>query len=273
MDLSLEISAAENLFREKLEVYLYDIFRGITIDSHGPDHHRRVWKYARDLMGYPEVRLSITDSTFPLKLIIGSYLHDSGMAIDPGSSHGELSRGFCEKFILENGLRPADFTDMLEAVENHDKKEYNSPESKTILFDILTVADDLDALGYTGIYRYIEIYLMREKPFTELGNLITANVTGRFKNLERTFGHLPSFTARVRPRLDIITGFFEKYNIRSKSYRFGSGDPEGYCGVAEIIGSMVSSGENIEDVIYSSVESHDRVISWFFGELNRELTI
>jgi len=272
MNLSLEITAAENLFREKLEVYLNDIFMGITIDSHGLEHHRRVWKYARELMEYPEVTKTITDSSFPLKLLISSYLHDSGMATDPGPAHGELSRNFCEKFLLANGLDKDSFTDMLEAVENHDKKDYATSVGRTLLFDILTVSDDIDALGYTGIYRYIEIYLMRDKPYIELGNLITANVTGRFKNLEKTFGYLPSFIARVRPRLDIITGFFEKYNIRSKSYRFGSGDPEGYCGVAEIIGSGVKNNESIEDLIYSSVESNDRVISWFFGELNRELS-
>jgi HD superfamily phosphodiesterase len=272
MNLSQEISAAENLFRDRLEVYLNDIFKGVTIDSHGLDHHRRVWRYARELMEYPEVTRTITDSSFSLKLLIASYLHDSGMAIDPGPLHGELSRSFCEKFLIRNGLSMSSFTDMLDAVENHDKKDYKSITGRTLLFDILTVADDLDALGYTGIYRYIEIYLMREKPYSELGNLITANVTGRFKNLERTFGHLPSLIARVRPRLDIITGFFEKYNIRSKSYRFGSGDPEGYCGVAEIIGSVVKNNESIEDVMYSAVESNDRVISWFFGELNKELT-
>ncbi len=272
MNLSLEISAAENLICEKLEVYLSDIFRGITIDSHGTEHHRRVWKYAKDMMEYREVSGAVSDSSFPLKLLIASYLHDSGMAINTGPDHGKLSRTFCEKFLIENRLDPSLFTDMLEAVENHDKKDYSSTEVRTLLFDILTVSDDLDALGYTGIYRYIEIYIMRENPYSELGSLISANVTGRFKNLEKKFGHLPSFIARVRPRLDIITGFFEKYNIRSKTYKFGSGDPEGYCGVAEIIGSGVNSNKSIENLIYSSVESNDRVISWFFGELNRELS-
>lgn len=272
MDLPKEISVAENHFREKLEVYLNDIFRDIRLESHGIDHHRRVWMNARDLLLYREVTSGISDSTFPVKILIGSFLHDSGMAIDPGPKHGVLSKKFCEEFIILNGLLPSEFTDLLEAVENHDNKEYTSTGNRSMLFNILTVADDLDALGFTGIYRYIEIYLMRGNKFPELGNLILTNVNGRFTNFEKTFGHVHSLTARLRPKLEVITGFFEKYNIRAKGYTFGSGNPEGYCGVAEIIDSMIRSGSSLEDVIDSSVVSPDRVISWFFGELRKELS-
>jgi HD domain len=272
MDLSKELTVAENHFREKLEVYFNGIFRDIRLESHGLDHHRRVWMNARDLLMYREISSVINDHSFPLKVLIGSFLHDSGMAVDRGPKHGEHSRKFCEEFIILNGLQTTEFTDLLEAVENHDKKNYTSAESKSMLLNILTVADDLDALGFTGIYRYIEIYLMRGKKFAELGHLIIANVNGRFTNLEETFGHIHSLTARFRPGLEVITGFFEKYNIRAKGYSFGAGNPEGYCGVAEIIGSMIKNEMSLEDIIDSSVENPDRVISWFFGELKKEIS-
>lgn len=273
MDLSKDIMAAESLFREKLEVYFIDLFKGINLDSHGLEHHRRVWKYARELMTYPEISSGINDRSFPIKLIIGSYLHDSGMAIDPGPEHGINSRRFCEKFLDDHGLKMDDFGDLLDAVENHDNKDYPISLNQSLLFKILTVADDLDALGYIGIYRYIEIYLMRGEPLHDLGNLIIKNVSGRFANLKRTFGHARSLISRFCPRLEIITGFYEKYNIRARGYKFGSGNPEGYCGIAEIFQSMLRNGENLEDVISSSIESSDRVISWYFGELSRELSI
>ena len=273
MDLSKDIIAAESIFREKLEVYFIDLFKDIKIDSHGLEHHRRVWKYARELMQYPEISAGIADNSFPVKLFIGSYLHDSGMAVDPGPEHGINSRRFCEIFLDDNGLKIDDFGDLLDAVENHDNKDYPTSLSKSLLFNILTVADDLDALGYIGIYRYTEIYLMRGEPLNELGNLIIKNVSGRFANLKRTFGHARSLISRFCPRLEIITGFYEKYNIRARGYNFGSGNPEGYCGIAEIIQSMIINAENMEDVISSSIESSDRVISWYFGELNRELSI
>jgi hypothetical protein len=273
MDLSKDIIAAETLLREKLELYFIDLFKGISLDSHGLEHHRRVWKYARELMLNPEIVSGISDSSFPVKLIIGSYLHDSGMAVDPGPKHGMNSRQFCEIFLDDNRLKKNDFSDLLEAVENHDSKDYSSSQKKSLLFNILTVADDLDALGYIGIYRYTEIYLMRGEPLKELGNLIIKNVSGRFANLKRTFGHARSLISRFCPRLEIITGFYEKYNIRARGYNFGSGNPEGYCGIVEIIQSMLINGENLEDVINSSIESSDRVISWYFGELSRELSI
>ena len=40
---------------------------------------------------------------------------------------------------------------------------------------MLSVADDLDAFGFTGIYRYSEIYLMRGINPNQLGHLIIEN--------------------------------------------------------------------------------------------------
>jgi HD superfamily phosphodiesterase len=272
MDLSKDIAVAENLYREKLEVFINQIFAGKRLDSHGPEHHRRVWQYARELMGYSEIQNGINDKSFPVRVIIAAYLHDSGMSVDPGPRHGDDSRSFCEEFIAANGLDKADFTDLLEAVANHDNKDYSQPAKGSMLFNIISVADDLDALGYIGIYRYLEIYMMRGYALPELGSLIIANVNGRFRNFEAVFGNVPRLIARFRPRRETITGFFEKYNIRAKGYRFGSSDPEGYCGIAEIIESMIRSREPLADVIDSSVVSHDRVISWYFGELKKELS-
>lgn len=267
-----EISAAEYLFRDKLELFLNGIFSNTTIDSHGPAHHRRVWVHAKDLLLYREIGSSVKESSFPVKLLIGSYLHDSGMVKETGPRHGIESRIFCEQFLAGNGLNPKDYADLLDAVENHDNKDYLSTGDRTLLYDILTVADDLDALGYTGIYRYLEIYLIRGISINEAGTQILTNIRGRFANLERTFSHVPSLASRFRPRLEIITGFFEKCNMQSKVYRFGAGNPSGYCGVAEIIDSMIRNNSGLNEVIEASIESPDRVISWYFGELKRELS-
>ena len=272
MDISKEISAAEGNFRDKLELYLSSIFRDSSIDSHGPEHHRRVWLLAKDLLSYPVISSAVSDGSFAEKLLIGAYLHDSGMVRERGPMHGSFSRAFCEDFLRENGIPVNGCTDLLEAVENHDRKDYSSATSTSLLYSILTAADDLDALGYNGIYRYTEIYLMREIPFSELGTSVIKNINGRFANLEKTFVHVPQIAARYRPALETVTDFFGKYNIQLASYRFGSGYIYGYCGVVETISNMTGTGKGLEETIEESLLDPDRVISWYFGELKRELS-
>ena len=273
MDLSKDISAAELQFREKLEYYLISIFKDTIIDSHGLAHHRRVWNHAKDLLLYPEIGNRIKDGSFPLKLLIGSYLHDSGMVRERGPRHGSFSRDCTLDFLAASNISAADNEDLLAAVENHDNKEYSLKQERSLLHEILSIADDLDALGYIGIYRYIEIYLMRDVKYHDLGNEIIRNVTGRFDNFRRTFAGIPKLIARYNPGFETIRGFFEKYNMQMTGYKFGSAFPAGYCAVAEIISNMIKNNLKLEDVIEDSLEDPDRVISWYFGELKREMNV
>ncbi|HVN57537.1 MAG TPA: HD domain-containing protein [Bacteroidales bacterium] len=271
MDISKEIVTAEKLFRDKLDIFLRTIFSGTRLNSHGPEHHRRVWQYTKDILGYPDVSSRVGNSDTAVKLLIGAYLHDSGMVKERGPRHGALSREYCRKFLDDNSLSGPGFSDLLDAVEHHDDKEYLSHPADSILLDILTAADDLDALGYTGIYRYTEIYLVRGTAYKDLGSAILKNVRGRFGNLEKKFAYVPSLPARFRPAFDTITGFFDKYNIQLTAYRFGTGDPTGYCGVTEVIRSMIEEERDFDGTMDEAIESTDRVISWYFGELKREM--
>ena len=83
------------------------------------------------------------------------------MSVDPGVKHGKHSRDLCQRFLMENNLPENDFTDVLEAIENHDNKDYSGNTIQNDLLTILSISDDLDAFGITGIYRYSEIYLTR----------------------------------------------------------------------------------------------------------------
>lgn len=273
MDLSSDISIAETLYRDKLELYLGEIFRDVKIDSHGPEHHSRVWRNAKELLSYQQLAARFTGRTDALKILIGVYLHDSGMAIDPGPRHGLHSRSFCEKFLEQNKLERQEFSDLLDAIENHDKKDYKASATGNALLDIINIADDLDAFGYIGIYRYLEIYLIRGTDYRDVGKMIITNVNSRFSNLVSIIDGIPSLVKQISPRVDVIISFFEKYNIRAAGYPFNTGRIEGYCGVAEIIGEMIKTGESLDDVTEKAVESTDRVISLYFGELSKELTL
>jgi HD superfamily phosphodiesterase len=270
--MSDEIILAESLYRQKLEEYFSNVFRNSNLQSHGLDHHRRVWSYCRELLTYPEASGKIKGKNIPQKLLIAAYLHDSGMAIDPGPRHGHISRMFCEQFLKENSLDAGEFTDLLEAVENHDIKEYSGESNENDLLITLSVADDLDALGYTGIYRYLEIYIKRGIPYHDLGTHINTNVSGRFRNLVRKFGDAESLIEREGKRYEIISEFCTNYNNQLKDYIFGIDSISKYCGIAELIGEIPDNKADI-NILISRVYSgkYDIIIKNFFDALRKEL--
>jgi HD superfamily phosphodiesterase len=159
MNIPAQIEEAERLYKSTLEEFLLRTISGVNLESHGIDHHRRVWAFAREIISIPGFINPAEENGFVKKLLIAAYLHDSGMVIDTGPRHGIHSRSFCEKYLTGNGERTENFIDLLDAIELHDNKDYRSKAAGSYLEVILNVADDLDALGYIGIYRYLEIYL------------------------------------------------------------------------------------------------------------------
>lgn len=274
MDLSREILSAETRFLTKLERYFHSVFPEGKLESHGLDHHQRVWAHAKELMLYRGKDQFPVKEPFAARMIIAAYMHDIGMSIDPGQRHGLHSRNLCEKFLEENGLTSSVYNDLLEAVERHDDKEYLTSQAGNPLLQILSVADDLDAIGYIGIYRYLEIYLMRGVEFEVIGDLIIKNVSRRFNNLETTYGDQPGFMARHQPRFEAIKEFFTSYSLQAGGYQFGSGNPSGWCGVAELIAGSVAKGITLQDLFNEvTVSNYDIIIKQYFTNLRNELTI
>jgi hypothetical protein len=272
MDLSQEIISAETRFQQKLEEFFLFVFPSVIIESHDLSHHRRVWSYARDLLhnGVTE-KNSLTDRLAD-KMIIAAYMHDTGMSVDPGPRHGIHSRRFCGEFLRKNDLDPGKFTDLLDAVEKHDDKEYRSSHENDPLLRLLAVADDLDALGHTGIYRYLEIYLMRGIGFRETGVMIGENVRTRFRNIEKIYGNNHDLMRKHKPRFEIIAEFFNRYNEQALNYAFGKGSPHGWCGVAELIARSVEKGISLLDLINDvTIKTNDIIIKQYFSNLRREL--
>jgi len=188
MTLTGSIESAEHQYKKILEEFFISEYGDRNISSHGLGHHRRVWGYAKKLISILNESGYIDDNCIPFKLIIACYLHDIGMSIDPGVNHGFHSKVLCNRFLVKNNLPENDYRDVLQAVHNHDNKEYKDSLTSFDLLTILSVADDLDAFGFTGIYRYSEIYLIRGISHRDIGKLILANATGRFENFKRHFG-------------------------------------------------------------------------------------
>ena len=199
-------------------------------------------------------------------------MHDIGMSVDSGTGHGIHSRKLCLQFLEKYNLPENDFSEVLEAIEYHDNKDYNNYIYSGDLLTILSVSDDLDAFGYTGIFRYAEIYLTRGINPERIGHLIRENSKKRFDNFVKIFGYDSEIVQKHIKRYHILDDFFERYNEQLPSCQFGTNHPSGYCGVIEIIMFLMKNDLQLKDLFKEPEKySVDPVIVWFFGELQKEL--
>jgi len=93
-------------------------------------------------------------------------------------------------------------------VEKHDDKEYQALSDPSSLAAVISVADDMDAFGQTGIERYKEIYAMRGIPENEMPRKIISNVMSRFRHLETTYHMFPDIVGEQRINARIVTDYF-----------------------------------------------------------------
>ncbi len=272
MDLIVTTESAERRFKQILEDFFISIFDKETLASHGLDHHRRVWSYARELLFLLAEHKHITDTFLPSKLIIACYLHDIGMTIDTGIVHGHHSKDLCIRFLNENNLNQSDYSEVLFAIEKHDDKEYLTNTTDNHLLTILSVADDLDAFGILGIYRYCEIYLARGLDPHRIGYLILKNANVRFENFANIFSFSENLVQKHRKRFLILKTFFSEYNKQALTYKFETDNPLGYCGVIDILYASLKNKIMIYDILYSHfTNSDDPIIKRFFNELKSEI--
>ena len=270
MLISEKIIASETKYKALLEEFFKNIFDESFLPSHGIDHHRRVWNYAKEILQHLNYHNFELDQSLIDNLLIACLLHDSGISVDPGLNHGLEGRIICENFLSINRLPIFEFSEAVLAIEHHDNKEYETINKPENLLTILSVADDLDAFGFTGIYRYLEILIARNKPLPVLGRFIADNCEKRFNHFMRTYGFIPNLRDKYSRRFEIISSFFQAYNQQAVSYIFDSQNIAGYCGVAEII------AQNLKDRkpgFNSLLLNHpDPMIQWFFTELQNEMT-
>jgi hypothetical protein len=272
MNLTGTIESTEKQFKQILEDFFISVYNENSLSSHGIDHHRRVWNYSKELLKLFPLKNSAQISRLPAELIITSYLHDIGMSVDPGIRHGKHSKNLCIQFLNKNNLPQNDYRDVLEAIENHDNKDYTRNTSMNELFVILSVADDLDAFGFTGIFRYSEIYLTRGIEPEKIGNMIVENAKKRFDNFVYIFGANSEIVQKHMKRYNILDKFFSKYNEQIPSYHFGTKNPSGYCGVIEIFQFLLSTNQSLKTCLMKPEKySQEPLILKFFDDLEKEM--
>jgi HD superfamily phosphodiesterase len=261
--------SAEQKFRQLLEEFFISRYDEKSLPSHGLYHHRRVWGYAKELLNTGLFNQG--GSKLPEKLLIASYLHDIGMSVEKGLLHGRHSRELCIDFLSCNGLNTDNYHDVLEAIENHDKKDYSEDEKSSELLRMLSLADDMDAFGFTGIYRYAEIYVTRGIKPEIIGYIIKENASKRFKNFEKAVRLNQKFLQKQEDRYQLLDIFFSKYNNQAPSYKFGSADLYGHCGIIELIIRSLNDNFELKNFNASCHYPEDQVIIWFFEGLKKEM--
>ena len=272
MNLIHSVESAEIKLKQILEDFFITIYDERSLSSHGIDHHRRVWNYAKELLHFQSDNNSEQSFQLISKLIIACYLHDIGMSVDSGIRHGKHSSNLCKDFLSKNNLPVKDFEDLLETIENHDIKEYTGDSEINELLTILSVADDLDAFGFLGIYRYSEIYLLRGIRPEIIGEMVIENAAKRFEHFEKNFGLNIQLFHKHRDRYDILIRFFNEYNKQTPSYRFDCQKPRGFCGIVELLIQMIKNKKVLNE-IFAEQEKYqeDQIIQWFFNGLKKEI--
>lgn len=210
------IDKAEKIWLDLLENNALQVFSSIWLPSHDHTHHLRVWNLSKKIIR--EMERSQVQIDYPLVegIMIAAWFHDLGMASHPGERHGAIGRTLCEVYLRDLSVpAPARYDEILEAIETHDIKEarthqgIRSGETPGIL-PVLAVADDLEALGVIGIYRYTEIYLMRGTAMDQLGDKVLHNVHHRMENLASCQVCGPVLRESEREK-QVLTTFFKTY--------------------------------------------------------------
>lgn len=260
------VNIIEKSNKEQIENFFLSVYPLSHLVSHGLGHHRRVWEYAKELLTISAIPEDCIDKKFILNTIIACYFHDIGMAEEPGTSHGVPGKKLCAEFLTANNMNIAVFKDALEAIGHHDDKEYLTHPVDNKVLDILSTADDLDAFGITGIYRYTEIYLKRGISFQDIGRMIIKNAVSRFENLEKRIKLPPEYILIQRERCNYLLDFFREYNKLLDSCDFTSSSPSGHCGIIQLL------AENDISDLANNPEKYtkDRFIISFFSHLHLE---
>lgn len=190
-----------------------EIFKGTWLPSHDHEHHRRVWAIARKLLVFLYNKGYTYDKKFVQKLLFAVLFHDTGMIHTLEKQHGIESRRLCSLFLNEQKVYFAkeDENELLDAIEKHDNKEYQSSMGKNTftLYHLLTIADDLDAFGAIGVFRYFEIYYHRGLSLDVIPREAKANLLNRFDHFAGIFRDHPALIDEFKPAYLFTLNFFK----------------------------------------------------------------
>lgn len=270
------IGQAEENWLGALYTYAWELYQSTYLPSHDHSHHLRVWNISKDVLREIATHSSTVTLDRVEGVLIAALFHDLGMVQSTREDHGSLGRELCASWFSESGhTPPRGFDSVLDAIEMHDRKESRnvSKEGGTPgILEILSVADDLEAMGIIGIYRYAEIYLLRGIPMEDLGWRILDNAEHRIRNLS-SLGFCPGLIGQYKKQFDELTVFYRKYIRQLQEVEQAEKADDGQLGVINYIRSRGLTQEvRPEDLwLKAGEEGKDALLKEFFNKLKNEL--
>lgn len=270
------IAQVESKWYSALFNHLQVLYKDVHLPSHDVDHHIRVWKLCKDLV----VELCAAGVPFSTEmleqLIVASMFHDTGLIAHKGEDHGYHSRLICEDFFSNNPeLTVNNIPLVCNAIEHHDDKtvkefSFRDLNDYSDITRIVSAADDLDAFGYIGIFRYIEIYLLRGVPMAELPARVMQNICNRFANFENGFPIIKAFVDIHRKKYQVAYNFFQSLHTEITNSAFSQNH---YLSITNTLSScLIKEKMDIyKTIIFALREKKDDNHCAFFENLKKEL--
>jgi len=279
MELLLEkINSSELKWLKPLYKYSKSLFEKTHLPSHDAEHHLRVWLHCRGLLiELHKAGIKTTSDTVD-KAIVTCFFHDAGLTIDMGEQHGFLGRKICEEFFRNNpNLHVPDLEEVLDAIEKHDdksKKEVSAmtPYTMKTILKLVSAADDLDALGYVGVFRYTEIYLKRGIPDKEIPKKVSINLRNRFSNFLNTYSGLHKYSEKQKIRYQETFDFFNELDALFSQEKEITDSQLTVFKVLKscLIERKLSINETIEETLRTNTKGY---ALWYFSKLRNELEV
>jgi len=282
-------TAIDTWIREAEEQWLYlfqqhasALFSRTFLPSHDHSHHQRVWNNSKQLLRELARIKSPVDRTVVEGVLVAAWFHDLGMVHHRNKEHGPAGRVMCEEFFRERGLTaPSRFGEILEAIEKHDSKEdavYDTflPGQPPGILHILSICDDLDAMGNIGVYRYTEIYLHRGIPLHHLGIRILENGRTRYRNMLKSCTHCSPMIRSVSRQYATLEEFFNLYNQQLLVEKSAKQVPRGQLGIVNTIRRLSLAGKIRPERFLDQLELleppvKDNTVMAYFKSLTDEL--
>lgn len=263
------IDRAEASWLDDLYSNAEALFRRTSLPSHDHSHHLRVWNLCKVLIREIATFNTGIDESLVEGVLIAAFFHDLGMVYSTREDHGHLGAELCLKWFKHRDRKwPEKFDEIIRAIELHDRKDEQIQDSfqkgtPPEILTILAVADDLEALGIIGIYRYAEIYLRRGISLEELGERILKNASNRFENISRACLLCGRIREYSRRQYDELRQFFEAYNEQLKTV---TGADRILAGPLGVINYIRKPGRD-----KSELEGAGKELKDYFRKLKHEL--
>jgi len=267
--INIWIARAEATWLDELYNIAKALFHDNSLPSHDHTHHMRVWNLCKVLLKEIASFNSRMDQSLVEGVLIAAFFHDLGMATSTREDHGMLGSELCISWFGQTGrVWPERKEEILRAIELHDRKDVQiftsfSPETPPEILTFLSVADDLEALGIIGVYRYAEIYLKRGIPLEELGTRILANVKTRFEHLSDGCRLCDRLLEKYRQQFEDLCLFFEQYNLQLQAVSQTDSVNTGPLGVINYIRK--------HGLDTTELQGADSTVSDYFKKLENEL--